>query len=293
MNDKDLDIAEKKKKRASRILSSVYNLPTIPIVIFEITKVIDDPNASASQLGRIISRDQGLVTKILSVANSPLYGIPRRVSTIDFAIVILGFNHIKNIVIALSMMEAFKTTGGKKFEQKKYWYHSIITAFAAKKIADDLGYPISGEAFTGGLLHDLGIPVIFKYFNKEYQEILRLVKEENLEYSEAESEVLGWTHSEIARSLVERWNLPPSLSDVISYHHKPSDQEGDNRLTAIVHLADFMTQKMGVGDFDWDKRFRFDKEVIDILNLGDEDYLEDFIESYRDIFHQQIESINF
>jgi len=293
MNEINPEIIEKKKKRASRILSGVYNLPTIPLVIFEITKVIDDPMASATQLGKIISKDQGLVTKILSVANSPLYGIPRRVSTIDFAIVILGFNHIKNLVIALSMMEAFKTVGGKKFEQKKYWYHSIITAFAAKKIADDLGYPISGEAFTGGLLHDLGIPVIFKYFNKEYQEITKKVKEESVTYLEAEAEVLGWTHSEIARSLVERWNLPPLLSDVVLFHHKPSEQkEGDNRLTAIVHLADFMTQRMGIGDFSWDKNYILDKEVIDILDLGDEDYLEDFIESYRSMFNEQLESIN-
>jgi HD-like signal output (HDOD) protein len=228
----------------------------------------------------------------LSVANSPLYGIPRRVSTIDFAIVILGFNHIKNIVIALSMIEAFKTSGSKKFGQKKYWYHSILTAFAAKKIADDLGYAISGEAFTGGLLHDLGIPVIFKYFNKEYLEIIEKVKEDNINYFDAESEILGWTHSEIARSLVERWNLPSLLSDVVLFHHKPSEQEGDNRLTAIVHLADYMTMKLGVGDFSWDKDFKFDKEVIEILNLGDENYLEDFIESYRGLFSEQLEALN-
>ncbi len=293
MNEQEQEILEKKKNRASRILSTVYNLPTIPIVIFEITKVIDNPSSSASQLGKIISQDQGLVTKILSVANSPLYGIPRRVSTIDFAIVILGFNHIKNIVIALSMMEAFKTAGSKKFEQKKYWYHSIVTAFAAKKIADDIGYPVSGEAFTGGLLHDLGIPVIYKYFNKDYLEIIEKVKKENLSFLEAESNVLGWNHTEIARSLVERWNLPSILADVVQFHHKPSELDGDNRLAAIVHLADYMTVRLGIGDFDWDKGYVFDKEVINILNLGDEDYLEDFIESYRSVFAQQLETINF
>ena len=162
---------ETKKERALRILSSVYNLPTVPFIIFEVTKILEDPMASAAQLGKIIGKDQGLVTKILSVANSPLYGIPRRVSTIDFAIVILGFNHIKNIVIALSMMDTLKKFGDGQFQQKQYWMHSFITATASKRIADDLGITTSGEAFTAGLLHDLGIPIIYKYFNKEYLQI--------------------------------------------------------------------------------------------------------------------------
>ena len=134
------EVNEQNKKKVNRVLSSVYNLPSVPTLIFDVTKIIEDPKSSAAQLGQLISKDQGLVTKILSVANSPLYGIPRRVSTIEFAIVILGFNHIKNIVIALSMMEAFKNIGDTKFDQKSYWEHSLLTATAAKRIADDLGF---------------------------------------------------------------------------------------------------------------------------------------------------------
>ena len=144
-------------------------------------------------MGKVISKDQGLVTKILVVANSPLYGIPRRVSTIDFAIVILGFNHIKNIVISLSMMEAFKSIQGAKFNQKKFWQHSILAALTAKRIADDLGYYFSGEAFTAGLLHDLGIPIIYKFFNKEFLDITEKQKNSGKSFLDVEKDVLGVT----------------------------------------------------------------------------------------------------
>lgn len=292
--DNILEIDEQKKQKAYRVLSSVYNLPSVPFIIFEVSKVIEDPSASAAQLGRIISRDQGLVTKILSVANSPLYGIPRRVSTIDFAIVILGFNHIKNIVIALSMMEAFKKFGDKKFDQKKYWLHSIVTASAAKRIADDLGYATSGEAFTAGLLHDLGIPIIYKYFPKEFQLIEKTVKENGISFLQAEQEVLGITHQEVGKFLMDKWNLPLALSDVIDNHHKPSQaQEDVVDLASLVHLADYMTDRLGIGNFDWDEGMELDESVLTTLKLGDTEYLNNFVESYRELFENQIETIKF
>lgn len=277
-------------KRVERILSSVYNVPTVPQIILEVSTLIEDPKTSASILGRMISNDQGLVTKILTIANSPLHGIPRRVATIDFAIVVLGFNQVKNIVVALSMMETLKVSDNKKFDQTKYWVHSILTAAAAKRIADDLGYQTSGEVFTAGLLHDLGIPIIFKYFNKEYKEIKEAVNN-NITYLEAEEKYLGITHQDVGRFLVDKWNLPVSIADVISFHHNPSLAENNREIIALVHLADFMTKKLNIGDFSWDNGSELDKEVIEILRLGDEEYLENFIYSYKELFENQLEAI--
>ncbi|MBK8945034.1 MAG: HDOD domain-containing protein [Ignavibacteriae bacterium] len=274
------------------MLSTVYNVPSIPQVIMEVSSIIDDPKTSANILGRMISHDQGLVTKILTVANSPLHGIPRRVSTIDFAIVVLGFNQVKNIVLALSMMDSLKITGDSKFDQKQYWLHSILTAAASKKIADDLGYQASGEVFTAGLLHDLGIAIINKFFTKEFKEILESVKKQNLTYLEAEELHLGITHQEIGRYLVDRWNLPVAIADVINFHHKPSLAENNKELTALVHLADYMTKQLMIGDFSWDNTATLDPAIIEILRLGDSEYLENFIFSYKELFQDQIDSIN-
>jgi len=281
------------KEHSVKVLTSVHNLPTVPFIIYEVTKVIEDSQASAAQLGEVISQDQGLVTKILTVANSPLYGIPRRVATIDFAIVILGFNHIKNIVIALSMMETVRKFGDKNFDQKNYWLHSIITATMAKRIADDLGYPESGEAFTAGLLHDLGIPVIYKYFKTEYNNIVASVLQNKISHREAELQELGMTHSEIGKILIDKWNLPVELSETVLFHHQPSLLENDKHFVSIVHLSDYVVHKLLADNFHWDSDFELDEEILTTLKLGDKDYLESFVENYREIFEEQLNNINY
>lgn len=290
MNNNSKNIIEE-NERIYSILSTVNNIPSVPYIIHEVSNLIGDPKTSASILGKIISKDQGLVTKILTVANSPLYGIPRRVSTIDFAIVVLGFEQIKNIVIALSMMETLKTMGDRKFQQKKYWMHSIITAIAAQRIADDLGYQTSGEAFTAGLLHDLGILVIYKVFNKEYKQIIDSTKNEGISFLEAEEKYLGVTHQEVGGFLIDKWNLPFTITEVIYNHHNPSFAKENTELASLIHLADYMTQKLLVGNFTWDSSAKLDLNIIDILRLGDEEYLENFIFSYKDLFEGQLNSI--
>jgi Predicted signal transduction protein len=291
MNESQVNI-QSKKETNKNLLLNVHNLPAIPIVILEVSKLLDNPLASAAELGRVINKDQGLVTKVLTVANSPLYGLPRRVSTIEFAIVILGFEHIRNILIAISMIEAFRGKNNKNWDRKSYWVHSLITATAAKRIADDLGYHKSGEAFTAGLLHDLGISVIQRYFTNDFNKICEMVEEEQVTYEQAEELILGLTHMEVGKLLAEKWNLPPSLSDCLNYHHTPSKAEISKQLASIVHLADYMTQKLLMGDFVWDTDYKLDNSIIQTLNLGDEAYLERFIMSYEKLFKANLESIN-
>jgi putative nucleotidyltransferase with HDIG domain len=291
MNESQVNISSKKESNINLLLN-VHNLPAIPMVIMEVSKLLDDPMASATELGRVINKDQGLVTKVLTVANSPLYGLPRRVSTIEFAIVILGFEHIRNILIAISMIEAFRGKNNKNWDRKAYWIHSLITATAAKRLADDLGYHKSGEAFTAGLLHDLGISVIQRYFTNDFDKICEMVEEEQVTYEYAEESVLGLSHAEVGKLLAEKWNLPPVLSDCLLHHHKPSKAEINKQLAAIVHLSDYMTQKLLTGEFVWDKDYKLDGSVIQTLNLGDEAYLERFIQSYEKLFKANLESIN-
>jgi HD-like signal output (HDOD) protein len=275
------------------LLLGIRNLPSVPVVMIELTKLLDNPRTSAGDLGKLISKDQGLVTKILAVANSPLYGLPRRVSTIEFAIVILGFDHIKNIVIALSMMEAFKGSDEKGWNRQRYWNHSLLIAMASKRIADDLGYRKSGEVFTAGLLHDLGISVVQRFFNKDFKKINEMVETQQMSYMNSEKLVLGLTHEEIGQFLIEKWNLPAVLGDAVLFHHHPSLAEVNKPLAAIVHLADYLTQRFMIGNVDWDENIGLDLHIIEILKLGDETYLENLINSYEQLYKDQIDSLTF
>ena len=254
---------------------------------------MDNDKTSAADLCKVISQDQGIVTKILAVANSPLYGLPRRVSTIEFAVVIIGFEHIKNILVALSLVEAFKSRTTPNWNQSGYWTHSLLTATAAKRIADDLHYPKSGEVFTAGLLHDLGLIVLQRYLNSEFKLIHKKVHEEQFSYLSAEEFVLNFTHQDIAEFLLEKWNFPPYISESVLFHHTPSSSSDKARMLAsLIHLADYMTQKLNIGSFEWDNDYVFDENVLDILGFGNHEYLEKFIASYEPLFKSHLESIN-
>ena len=285
-----LDVEVKKEKNRN-FLASIQNLPSIPVVMMEVTNLLGNPNTSAGELGKIISKDQGLVTKILRVANSPLYGLPRKVSTIEFAIVILGFTHIKNIVVALSAFEAFNSKNDEKWDRKKFWAHSIMVATVAKNISEEIGYRKSGEAFIAGLLHDLGVSVIQRFFPKQFKEIIELVENQKMRHVNAEQKVLGLSHGEIGQYLSERWNLPESLGETIQHHHKPSDSEDHKVVASIVHLADYLTQRFNVAAFDWDNEMEFDDNIIEILRLGDEQNLNNMILRYEQLLTDQFESI--
>ncbi|MEG8945579.1 HDOD domain-containing protein [Rosettibacter firmus] len=283
-----LDIKEKIRKQ----LSGIGNLPAIPHIVAEVTQLLDDEKTSASDLCKVISKDQALATKILAVANSPLYGLPRRVATIEFAIVIIGFEHIRNILLAISLLDALKVRKSPDWNHNEYWAHSLMVATAAKRIADDLKYPRSGEVFTVGLLHDLGLVILYKYLNYDFKKIVKLVKNEGISYYEAEKIVLGYNHGDIAEYLLEKWNFPPYIVEAIVKHHKPSLAEKNPVLASLIHLVDYMTNKLGYGNFSWDTGYELDENIIDILGFGSFEYLEEFISSYEDLFKWHFESLN-
>ncbi|RMD50512.1 MAG: HDOD domain-containing protein [Ignavibacteria bacterium] len=284
-------ILDEKKERSKLHLSKIRNLPSIPTVVIEVTKVLENPRASAKDLSKIINQDQGLVAKVLTIANSPLYGLPRRVSTVEFAVVVLGFEQIKNLTYALTLMEAFKSVNSKYWNKKKFWTHAFVVGMLSKKIADDLGYPKAGEALTAGLLHDLGISVIQRYFVEEFEQICQLVEKEQMLFINAEKRILGLTHEEIGQLLINKWNLPQTLADAIRYHHYPSAAKKNRQISAIVHFADYMTQVTGIGDFDWDENIILDNGIVDILELGNNSYLSALVSTYSKIMTNEFKEI--
>ncbi|MGD8780793.1 MAG: HDOD domain-containing protein [Ignavibacteria bacterium] len=288
MQDQDM---KAKRERTELVLTNIYNLPSMSGHLFEISKLLDDPTTNTHSLGKMIGKDQGIATKILSIANSPLYGLRRKVTTIDFSILVIGFSEMKKIVLALSMMESFKNKTDKYLDQKEFWLHSTLTGSASKRIADDLGFDCGGEAFVAGLLHDLGISVIHKYFHSDFIEIYKKVTEEGKSFVEAEVEQLGYTHADIGYFLCDKWNLPEELCDTIRYHQQPEKSDKAKVVTSIVHLVDYMTQQLKKGNFYWDENISISESALSVLKLGDKDGLNKFVNKYDALFDDEIKSI--
>jgi HD-like signal output (HDOD) protein len=272
-------------------VKSVIQLPALPAIAMEVVDMVDNPRTSALQLGKVISTDQALTAKVLKIANSPFYGFPKKISTIDFAIIVLGFDALKEIVISISLVSSLQKKTDSFFDVKKFWDHSIMSGVIARRLARDLGYRITGEVFVGALLHDMGISVLHRYFNPEYKRIIGITRDTELTFLEAEESVMGVTHADIGGWLAERWNLPDHLTQSIALHHTPDVPSNNPDLVAIIHCADVMATHLGGDIIEFDKGVQYNKWVLEHLKIQDESVLNDIMNGYKTVLKSDIEQV--
>jgi putative nucleotidyltransferase with HDIG domain len=275
-------------------LKNIYSLPAMPQVMTEALKCLNAKPVITNELTKVVSKDQGLILRILGIANSPMYGLQRRVTSLDYAVLILGINEIRNIITMLSVTESLKNKTDKFLDNKQFWLHSFITGSIAKKIAAELGYLNPGEAFVGGFMHDIGIAVMHRYFHSGFIRMTELAAH-SVPVIEAEKLVLGIDHCEIGHKLLEKWNFPAVLCNSILYHHNPSKCPEDSRaLASVIHLADYITYIIGAGSCSNDKGLLLDEEPVSSLKLfpvnsGPAEYAA----SYREEIEDQIKSVRY
>lgn len=261
-------------------VQSIAQLPALPAVASKVIQMVDNPRTSTSSLGKLIATDQALTAKVLKIANSPFYGFPKKISTIDFAIIVLGYDALKEIVISTSLVSSLEQTSDSYFDSKAFWDHAIATGIFARRLARDLGYRISGEVFVGGLLHDMGISILNRHFREEYQRIVGIVRETDLTFIEAEESVLGVTHAEVGSWLAERWNLPDQLVEAVALHHAPANAAQNPDLVALIHCADVMANSLPGMKVEFDTGVEFDREALNRLQLNDSARIKDYVAAY-------------
>jgi len=246
-------------------LSSIKELPTFPTTALEVMRLASDTDSSAAELSKIISKDPSLATRILRVANSPFYGFARKISSIEWAVVALGFETLRETVLSLTLIDLFKGATLKHFDPRKFWKHAVDTAAVGRSIAREIKYRIPGEAYACGLLHDIGTLVLYRFFPEDFQEIGRLVYEENLQHSQAELMVTDTTHADVGAWLAEKWSFPAAFVEAVRYHHAPSNAEINPELTAIVHVANQITCSNGYSCSDLP--IKFDVAAVQIIGI--------------------------
>lgn len=236
-------------RKIRALVNHIYDLPTLPTTVAKLLELIDNPRSTAHQLGQMISEDQVLTVHVLKLANSAYYGFSRRIKTIPLAVVVLGYETLKNVLLTVSIIDRFsRQPNGLRFDFSLFWDHTLATAVASKILARDAGYQITGEAFVAGLLHDLGKLILSQYLPEEFSKIYRLSfqNHEPMYYMEKRM-FKGVTHAEVGAWLAERWHLPGTLVQAIRYHHEPTKSPADSSLASIVHVADYLARKQQIG----------------------------------------------
>ena len=232
-----------------RMLSRVESVPTLPNVVSQLFEVLGNPETSAMDIERIILSDQALTSKVLRVANSAFYGFPRKIASVTQAVVILGFETVRNLALTVSVFGAFDPVAGEVFDRDAFWRHSLACGVIARTIAQSIHRKDSEDVFVMGLLHDVGKVVLDQYFSDEFKQIIHQVHEKNILIIDAEKEVLGLNHTLIGACVAEGWNLPQPIVQSIRYHHTPSSAKEMPKESAMVHIGDVLarTRKFGSG----------------------------------------------
>ncbi|HVN71836.1 MAG TPA: HDOD domain-containing protein, partial [Desulfomonilia bacterium] len=234
------------------ILNNVGELPTLPSIATAIMEKTMEANVNARQIAELVEKDQALALKVLKVANSPFYRRIQEISTIRGAVVLLGFNVLKSIVLSISVINLFNEKERHALDFYKFWQHSIACAVCAKSIASKVLPSSSEDAFVAGLLHDLGKVIADQLICKhgEYNEVFEAMNRAGADIIEIEQEIMGIDHASIGKYLMERWNLPGHLNKAVGYHHnliEVADDMQTKRLCSIIHVADMVANHLGIG----------------------------------------------
>ncbi len=250
-----IDTQVKQETKLRAVISRIHNLPTPAMVFNQINKVIHNPNTSAYDVAAIISEDPAISAKVLKLTNSVFYGIPRTVTNIKQAIVILGLEAVKSLVLSASVFDMFARNQIDKEYQEEFWRHSLSCAFASRIIARSFKTKtlLEGEvSFSAGLLHDIGKLVICGFLPQEHKAIKEIIQNENLQAHEAEERVFGFNHAHIGSILAESWHLPENLHNAICFHHNPGGLKVNVEQNYIINFANYLSKLLDKSENEWD-----------------------------------------
>lgn len=258
------------------ILKRVHALPTLPASAMRVIALTKDPSTSARELETVINQDLSLATAMLRQANSSYYGHQRKISSIQEAIVLLGFQATQGLAMSYAIAPILKSNlTGYNIEQEELWKHSLLTAMAAECLCNRKHLPFNDVAFTAGLLHDIGKLIISIYVQEVSTSLQEKAKETKLPYVEFEEKVIGYSHATVGGFMAKAWNLPVDLVEAITYHHSPSHSQNHRGLADVIHVANGVASILGISGGSDSFLNPIQQEPLDRLgiNKSDVEYL--------------------
>lgn len=258
----------------SNFVKGLRYIPPLPAVLAKIMQLLGDERTTVAELEELISHDQALTSKVLSIANSAYWGLRSEVVSIERATVLLGFDEIQNICLGAGLIGFMHPSIFRNREgAEQLWLHTLAVAEGTQIIGKYTSFIESGSAFTAGLIHDLGKAVLAAFFPSELDDVIRLMESENLSYRQAEI-ASGTDHAAIGQELAQLWGLPTIFADVTGGHHEPNIHEDIDPLVAAVHVADFLARELAIGESGNPDRPTFDTDVVRWLGLTASDIRE-------------------
>ncbi|MFK8138568.1 MAG: HDOD domain-containing protein [Bdellovibrionales bacterium] len=276
-----------KKITYDDVTNRLADLPTLPVVVQELNRIIADPMSTIKDVEEVMLQDQSLTTKVLTLANSAYYAIPGGVSNLSRAIGFLGFDTVHQLVIAASVFSSLKIKGEPNFDLIAFWKHSIGVAIASEVVAEHIKHKTPSDLFTCGLVHDMGKIAIAMLDIDLLDEIATHAKSNNLSFIESERQLESMTHTRIGKLLGEKWKLPNSVQNCILHHHtydvklRTGLSDEMNQYVDIVILANLLIQTIRFGNSGYKKKMGAPKEVLQRLSIAPNE-IPELVKSFKE-----------
>lgn len=272
------------------IIAKTKDLPTMPAATIKVLKETDRADASAHSVAQIILQDQSLAARVLRLANSAYYGLPRQVTEMQDAVVVLGMRTLRNLALMASTYTWLKREiKGYALGPEDMWRHALGTAVAAQLIAEKTRKADADSAFIAGLLHDLGKLALAVWLEGKTNILVELSNRQGVGFDFVERQVLGFDHCDVGSHLAVQWNLPDIFGKAMKYHHNPSACEPHDSVVDAVHIGDHLAMGFGLGLGGDGLRYEMDLAALDRLGIDEMGY-EQLAATFVDRFETAFES---
>ncbi len=223
-----------------QLVSRMKTVPSLPTLYSELTQEIDSPDASPGKIGQIIARDIGMSAKILQLANSAFFGLSGHISSPAQAVVLLGLDTIRSLVLSVSIFDQFNKSILERLSLHNLWNHSLTVATFSRCIVQGIlaNRKEADNAFIAGILHDIGKLILASNFPGQYFIATEVANRKKVGMDEAERSIFGVSHAKVGAYLLGIWGLPAPTVDAVAFHHHPGLYNGEKSLSlTAVHLA--------------------------------------------------------
>jgi len=286
-------------KNLDSFTQNIEQIPTLQIVSKKIMSLLSDEDISLKRIADLIETDQSMTTKILKVANSAFYGTLNKVSSVDNALVILGIEEVKGILMTFSIYNFFSASENDGFDRSQFWKHAIISSQVARYLGQYFNIGKDDTLFLSGLIHDMGKAVLDQYFHEEFLQIIEYISSNNESFSKGEKEILGITHYQVAAKLLQQWKFPEKVIMQVFYHHAPWQDKNYVSGSIITYLANIFTKLAGYPCLSSEKRIEIstfaNPKVLDFINKSgfdlDVESIEKIINQIRELISMEAQNV--
>ena len=229
------------------LLTGYVEISSLPLVYTRLNDAVNNPRASISDIGRIISEDAGLTARLLRIVNSAFYSLPTRIESITRAVTIIGTHELRALALATSVTTMFRGIPEDLANMDLFWRHSIACGVAARIIATFRRIPNAERFFIAGVLHDIGRLVMYVKIPDQSREAMIRCREVGQPLYLAERDVIGFGHAAVGSLLLEAWRFHPGLEEAVGFHHNTNGAARYPLEAAIIHLADILCHALQLG----------------------------------------------